>query len=247
MINIILCGCQGHMGKTITELVNERRDMQIIAGVDIKNDLTTDYPIYSAIDDVTEKADVIIDFSHPSLLNRILSYAINHKTPAVIATTGNSQADIENIETASSQCPIFFSYNMSLGISLLTELAVKAKEILGNSFDIEILEKHHNKKIDAPSGTAIMLANAINSNGEYSYVYDRHSKREPRTSNEIGISSVRGGSIVGEHSVIFAGVDEVIEIKHTAYSKKIFAAGSLNAAKWLIKQVNGLYSMKDLV
>lgn len=235
------------MGKTITELVNERQDMQIIAGVDIKNDLTADYPIYSSIDDVTEKADVIIDFSHPSLLNGILSYAINHKTPAVIATTGNSQADIKNIETASAKCPIFFSYNMSLGISLITELAVKAKEILGDSFDIEIIEKHHNKKIDAPSGTAIMLANAINSDGDYSYTYDRHLKREPRKSNEIGISSVRGGSIVGEHSVIFAGVDEVIEIKHTAYSKKIFATGALNAAKWLVKQANGLYSMKDLV
>lgn len=235
------------MGKTITELVNERQDMQIIAGVDIKNDLTTDYPIYSSIDDVTEKADVIIDFSHPSLLNGILNYAINHKTPAVIATTGNSQADIKNIETASAKCPIFFSYNMSLGISLLTELAVKAKEILGDCFDIEIIEKHHNKKIDAPSGTAIMLANAINSDGDYSYIYDRHLKREPRKSNEIGISSVRGGSIVGEHSVIFAGVDEVIEIKHTAYSKKIFATGALNAAKWLVNQANGLYSMKDLV
>lgn len=247
MISIILCGCQGHMGKTITELVNERQDMQIIAGVDIKNDLTADYPIYSSIDDVTEKADVIIDFSHPSLLNGILSYAINHKTPVIIATTGNSQEDIKNIETASSKCPIFFSYNMSLGISLLTELAVKAKEILGDCFDIEIIEKHHNKKIDAPSGTAIMLANAINSDGDYSYTYDRHLKREPRKSSEIGISSVRGGSIVGEHSVIFAGVDEVIEIKHTAYSKKIFATGALNAAKWLVKQANGLYSMKDLI
>lgn len=235
------------MGKTITELVNERQDMQIIAGIDIKNDLTADYPIYSSIDDVTEKADVIIDFSHPSLLNGILSYAINHKTPAVIATTGNSEEDIRSIKAAAAKCPIFFSYNMSLGISLLTELAVKAKEILGDSFDIEIIEKHHNKKIDAPSGTAIMLANAINSDGDYSYTYDRHLKREPRKISEIGISSVRGGSIVGEHSVIFAGVDEVIEIKHTAYSKKIFATGALNAAKWLISQANGLYSMKDLV
>mgnify|MGYP000004259873 CR=1 FL=1 len=247
MTDIILCGCQGHMGKTITELVNERSDLRITAGVDLKNDLTAEYPIYSDISDVREHADVIVDFSHPSLLNGILSFAKSKNKPTVIATTGNSEEDIQKIKIASENCPIFFSYNMSLGISLITELAVMAKKILGDGFDIEIIEKHHNKKIDAPSGTAIMLADAINNDGKYSYIYDRHQQKRPRDKNEIGISSVRGGSIVGEHSVLFAGIDELIEIKHTAYSKKIFAAGALNAAKWLTRQPNGLYSMKDIV
>lgn len=247
MTEIILCGCQGHMGKTVTELAKEQNDVKIVAGVDIKNDLTADYPIYSDINDIREKADVIIDFSHPSLLDSILTYAKSKNLPAVIATTGNTKEDIENIKSSSSVCPIFFSYNMSIGISLITELAVKAKAILGDSFDIEIIEKHHNKKVDAPSGTAIMLADALNKDGDYSLVYDRHSVKQPRSKREIGISSVRAGSIVGEHSVIFAGIDEVIEIKHTAYSKKIFAAGALNAAKWLISRPSGLYSMKDII
>ncbi len=247
MINIILCGCQGHMGKTVTELANELSDTKIVAGVDIKNDLSADYPVYSDIFDVNEKADVIIDFSHPSLLQNILNFAKSNGMPAVIATTGNSEQDIARIESTAKTIPVFFSYNMSMGISLITELAVKAKKVLGNAFDIEIIEKHHNKKIDAPSGTAIMLANALNADGNYSYVYDRHLKKQARSENEIGISSVRAGSIVGEHSVIFAGIDEVIEIKHTAYSKKIFASGALNAARWVINQPIGLYSMKDIV
>lgn len=237
----------GSYGETITELVNERSDIKITAGVDLKNDLTAEYPIYSDITDVREHGDVIVDFSHPSLLSSILNYAKSKRLPAVIATTGNSDTDVQKIKDASDCCPIFFSYNMSLGISLITELAVKAKKVLGDGFDIEIIEKHHNKKIDAPSGTAIMLADAVNNDGEYSYIYDRHCQKRPRDKNEIGISSVRGGSIVGEHSVLFAGIDEVIEIKHTAYSKKIFAAGALNAAKWLKKQPSGLYSMKDIV
>lgn len=247
MTKILLCGCQGYMGKTITQLALESTDVKIVAGVDIRNDLTTDYPIYSDINDVNEKPDVIIDFSHPSLLGKILNYAQANNVPAVLATTGYSENDIAMIKKYSESCPLFFTYNMSLGINLITELAVKAKSILGNSFDIEIIEKHHNKKIDSPSGTAIMLANALNQNGEYDYVYDRHSVKKARDKNEIGISSLRGGTIVGEHSVIFAGTDEVVEIKHSAYSKKVFAAGALNASKWLKDKPSGLYSMKDII
>jgi len=247
MTEIILCGCQGNMGKTITQLAKERDDIKIIAGVDLKNDLTTDYPIYSTISDVKEKADVIIDFSHPSLLDSILQYAKSTKTAVVIATTGNTNADITKIEQTAKSVPVFFTYNMSLGINLITELAIKAKTILGNQFDIEIIEKHHNKKIDAPSGTAIMLANALNDCGEYDLVFDRHSIRKAREKNEIGISSLRGGTIVGEHSVIFAGTDEVVEIKHTAFSKKVFAIGAINASTWLKNQVPGLYDMKNII
>lgn len=247
MTKLILCGCQGHMGKTITALANERDDIKIVAGVDIKNDLTTSYPIYSNIYEVNEKADVIIDFSHPSLLQDILDFSIDNNIPAVIATTGNTDCDIEKIRQASKKIPIFFTYNMSLGINLISELAIKAQKILGDQFDIEIVEKHHNKKIDAPSGTAIMLANSLNSNGGYHMIYDRHMIRQPRNKHEIGISSVRGGTIVGEHSIIFAGTDEVIEIKHSAYSKKVFAVGAINAAIWLIDKSFGMYSMKDII
>lgn len=247
MTKILLCGCQGFMGRTITEMVKDRTDCQIAVGVDLRNDLTTDYPIYSDINDVKEKVDVIIDFSNPALLNDILDYSIKNNVPAVLATTGNSEENIKSIKKASKLVPLFFTYNMSLGINLITELSIKAKEILGSDFDIEIIEKHHNKKIDAPSGTAIMLANAINSDGEYTYVYDRHSVKKQRDKNEIGISSLRGGTIVGEHSVIFAGNDEVIEIKHTAFSKKVFATGAINAALWLKNQTAGLYDMKNII
>jgi len=247
MTDIILCGCNGHMGKTIIEIVSARDDINIIAGVDIKNDLTADFPVYSTISAVKEKADAVVDFSHPSLLDSILEYCVKTNTPALIATTGNDENNVMKIHDASQLVPIFFSYNMSLGINLITDLIVKAQSVLGDQFDIEIVEKHHNKKIDAPSGTAIMLADALCSCGDYEKVYDRHSVRKPRDKKEIGISSVRGGTIVGEHSVIFAGTDETIEIKHTAFSKKVFAVGAVNAAIWLKKQPKGIYSMKDMI
>ena len=247
MTNIILCGCNGHMGKTITDVVNTRDDINIVAGVDIRNDLSADYPVYSKISLVKEKADAVIDFSHPSLLDDILSYCKNTNTPAVICTTGNSDENILKIHKASAVCPVFFSYNMSLGINLMTELIVKAQSVLGDQFDIEIIEKHHNKKIDAPSGTALMLADALKANGEYESVFERKSVRKPRSKNEIGITSVRGGTIVGEHTVLFAGTDETIEIKHTAFSKKVFAVGAVNAAIWLSEQKPGIYSMKDMI
>lgn len=247
MINIILCGCNGHMGKTIADVVKSRDDIKIVAGVDIKNDLTADYPVYNNISSVNESADAIVDFSHPSLLGDILDYSIKTQTAAVICTTGNSEENIKLIHNASKKCPIFFSYNMSLGINLITELIVKAQSVLGDQFDVEIIEKHHNMKIDAPSGTALMLADALKECADYENVYNRHEVRRPRSKKEIGISSVRGGTIVGEHTVLFAGTDETIEITHTAFSKKVFAVGALNAAKWLSSQQAGLYSMKDMI
>ena len=247
MTKIILCGCNGHMGKTITDMIKSRDDIDIVAGVDIRNDLSADYPVYTDIMQVHEKADAIIDFSHPSLLSNIITYGVKNNTPSVICTTGNDEENIELINKASMKCPIFFSYNMSLGINLMTDLITKAQTILGEQFDIEIIEKHHNKKIDAPSGTALMLADSLKKNGNYDIVYDRHSSRKSRSKNEIGISSIRGGTIVGEHSVIFAGTDETIEITHTAFSKKVFATGAINAAVWLKDQLPGLYSMKDMI
>lgn len=247
MVNILLCGCQGNMGKMITQTASERSDLKIIAGVDIKNDLSTDYPIYNNIFDVKEKADVIIDFSHPSLLSGIIEYATSNSIPVIFATTGYSQQDIVYIKKTSLNIPTFFTANMSLGINLLKGLVTKAAKTLGDGFDIEIIEKHHNKKIDSPSGTALLLADAINDNNQFEYIYDRQKIKQARTKKEIGISSVRGGTIVGEHSVIFAGTDEVIELKHSAYSKRVFAVGALNAAIWLANKEPGLYSMENMI
>ncbi|MEG0664460.1 MAG: 4-hydroxy-tetrahydrodipicolinate reductase, partial [Clostridia bacterium] len=189
------------------------------------------------------------DFSHPSTLENLLNYAIKNNVPCVISTTGYSLMQINQIENASKQIPIFFSANMSLGVCLLSELAKKAALFLGEDFDIEIVEKHHNQKIDAPSGTALMLGNEINSvcNNKYEYVYNRQSKREKRAKNEIGFAAIRGGTIVGEHDVIFAGLDEVITLSHSAYSKSIFATGSVNAAIFIKNKPAGLYKMQDIL
>lgn len=249
MTDIILSGCCGVMGKNIAACIEKKDDCRIVAGIDIKPDESSPFPIYKSADNFTGKADVIIDFSHPSALDSLLSYAVKTGTPAVISTTGLSPEQILSIHKASQSVPIFFSANMSLGVSLLTELAQKAVKVLGDDFDIEIIEKHHNQKIDAPSGTALMLADAINSAADeaYNYEYNRQAKREKRTKNEIGIHAVRGGTIVGEHDVIFAGQDEIITISHSARSKQIFAVGSVNAAMFIKDLAPGLYSMKDLV
>ncbi len=246
MTNIILNGCNGKMGKAVSLCVESRDDCKIIAGVDINTNADSSFPVVSSINEV--KGDVIIDFSHPSCLSSILEYAVTTKTPAVIATTGLSEADIENIKAASKVVPIFFTFNMSLGVNLLVELAKTAQKVL-SGFDIEIVEKHHNQKIDAPSGTAIMLADALNeaAGGKYTYEYDRQAKREKRSKNEIGIHSVRGGNIVGDHDVIFAGTDEVITLSHSAYSKNVFAVGAVNAALFINGKKPGLYNMSDLV
>jgi len=249
MINILLSGALGKMGKMITSCAEESEEFNIIAGIDKIEEKTGAFPIYSSTDNLNVKADVIIDFSHPSALEGILNYAKRTNTPAVIATTGLSNSDIEKIKEASKIIPIFFSANMSVGINLLISLVTKAASVLENNYDIEIIEKHHNQKIDAPSGTALMIADAISNALSYNphYVYDRHSKRAKREKKEIGLHSVRAGTITGEHEVIFAGSDEIIEIKHTATSRNVFANGALSAAKFLLNKPNGLYNMSDLV
>ena len=199
--------------------------------------------------DLPEKPDVIIDFSHPSALDDLLSYCTMNGVPVVVATTGYTEEQVAKIKRTGEQIPVFFTFNMSLGINLLVELGKRAVNVLGGQFDIEIVEKHHNLKKDAPSGTAIMIAEALNNelDNKYHYVYDRHSVRKPREADEIGIHSIRGGTIVGEHDIIFAGHDEVITLSHSAASKEVFANGSINAAIFLSKKDKGLYDMSDLL
>ncbi len=248
MIKVILCGCCGKMGSYITALCENDEEIQIVAGVDPFVKAGMPYPVFPKAENLPT-ADVIIDFSNPASLDGLLSYAKNTKTPAVLCTTGYNEQEIEKIKAAAKEIPVFFTFNMSLGINLLVSLAKKATEILGAKFDIEIIEKHHNQKIDAPSGTAIMLANAINeaSGGNMVYEYDRHSKRQKRDKNELGIHSVRGGTIVGEHEVIFAGEDEVISLTHQAFSKNVFAAGAIKAAKYIIGKPAGMHDMNNIV
>lgn len=248
MKKIILCGANGKMGHVIRNIVAADNEFEIVAGVDINTE-STDFPIYSEIDSVKESADVVIDFSNPALLNSLLEYSAAKKIPVVIATTGFDDDQKKQIENAATENGVFFTYNMSLGINLLATLAKKAVDVLGNDFDIEIIEKHHNQKIDAPSGTALMLADAIceEIDKPMKYEYDRHSKREKRSKNEIGMHAVRGGTIVGEHEIIFAGRDEIITLSHSARSKEIFAVGAVNAAKYMVGKGAGLYTMKDLI
>ncbi|MBQ2945893.1 MAG: 4-hydroxy-tetrahydrodipicolinate reductase [Clostridia bacterium] len=248
MLKVIVTGCFGYMGRNVCELLNAEKDCVIAAGVDIA-DRSADFPVYKSFAEINGKADVIIDFSHPSCLEGMLDYAVKTKTPVVIATTGLNEAQKNAIKEASDKVAIFFTANMSLGVNLLSALVKKAASVLGGKFDIEIVEKHHNKKIDAPSGTALMLADAVSEAVDFNaeYVYDRHSVRKQRDANEIGISSIRGGTIVGEHDVIFAGEDEVITLSHSAYSKRVFAAGAVNAAKFIASKDFGLYSMEDML
>lgn len=249
MTRIILSGCCGKMGGVIQNIVANRDDATIVAGVDKFNNNMTDFPVYESILDVKEEADVVIDFSNPSLLDSLLEYGKNTKTALVIATTGYDDCQKKKIAEASKECPVFFTYNYSLGINLLATLAKKAAALLGDEFDIEIVEQHHNQKIDAPSGTALMLADAINEelDNRMKYEYDRHSKREKRKKNEIGMHSIRGGTIVGEHEIIFAGRDEIITLSHSARSKEVFAVGAVNAAVFMTGKEAGMYDMAELV
>ena len=249
MINIAICGANGHMGKVIADLCSKRDDCKVIAGIDINTEKYSDFEIYKAPSDIPQKPDVIIDFSNPVCLDMLIEYGLSNGTPVVFATTGYNDEQIARIKKAAEQIPVFFTYNMSLGINLLVELAKKSTAVLGGQFDIEIVEKHHNQKIDAPSGTAIMLANAINDtlDNKYHYTYDRHSKRQKREKTEIGIHSIRGGTIVGEHDIIFAGQDEVITLSHQAHSKQVFAVGAINAAIFLSAQKPGLYDMGMMI
>ena len=249
MLRIILSGANGAMGRAVTACVNASDDAQIVAGVDTNTIMLSNFPVFSSFEDITCEADVIIDFSHVSVLEKLLKYACDNNIPCVIATTGFSAEQLKKIDDASEKIAVFRSGNMSLGINLLIELTKEATKVIGNDFDIEIIEKHHNLKVDAPSGTALMIADGISETleNEPQYVYDRHTYRKKRASNEIGIHAVRGGTIVGEHEVIFAGHDEVITITHQAQSKEVFAVGSVNAAVFLSAQKAGKYDMKNLL
>lgn len=249
LTKIAISGCCGKMGRVVADIIASREDAEVVAGIDKVPSLDAKFPVVSSPTLLHKAPDVIIDFSHPSALEGLLSYAKTNNTALVLASTGYSQEDIARIRSASGEIPIFFTANMSIGINLLCELAKKAYSVLGGQFDIEIVEKHHNQKIDAPSGTAIMLAEAINQSAgdSYSYTYDRHSVRKKREHNEIGIHSVRGGTIVGEHEIIFAGRDEIISLSHSAMSKEVFAVGAVNAAIFINGRPAGLYSMSDML
>lgn len=249
MTKIIMNGCNGRMGQVITKIVADTKDCEIVCGIDINDSIKNTYPVYKSLSEYDGKADVIIDFSHPSILSSVLEYAKATNTPAIIATTGLTAEQKAEIGETSKSVAMFFSANMSLGVNLLIDLVKKATKVLEENFDIEIVEKHHHNKIDAPSGTALAIADAISDTltNEAEYTYDRHSVRKKRSKNEIGIHSVRGGSIVGEHSVIFAGQDEVIEIKHQATSREVFAVGAVKAAKFLAGKPAGMYDMNDLI
>ena len=249
MTNIILSGCGGKMGGVITDIVANDENANIVCGLDINDNISRGYPVYKSAEEIRETADVIIDFSHPSALDGILKLAKAKNIPVVLATTGYTENEIKKIKEAAKEIPVFFTFNFSLGVNLLVALSKKAAAVLGNDFDIEIVEKHHNQKLDAPSGTAIMLANALNSvfDDKMMYEYDRHSKRAKRAKNEIGIHSVRGGTIVGEHDVNFEGRDEVIPLSHSAGSKQVFAAGSVKAAKFIVGKEPGMYDMNDVI
>ena len=250
MTKIIMHGCNGRMGQVITELVKIEEDAHIVAGVDLNQSKENDYPVYRYLEECDVTADVIIDFSTPKVLDHILYYAVKRHIPVVLCTTGFTAEDNMKIEEASSKVAVLKSANMSLGVNTLLSLVQIAAKVLAEAqFDIEIVEKHHNQKLDAPSGTALALADSINEalNNEYHYVYDRTRVDEKRNPKEIGISAVRGGNIVGEHEVIFAGFDETVELKHTAYSRSIFAKGAVKAAKFLAGKAPGLYDMRDVV
>lgn len=237
------------MGRVIASLVNEDENAQIVGGIDLIDDSSLPFPVFSSPDKVDVEADVIIDFSHPSCLEGIMDYAAKNHIPAVICTTGLTPEQKAYMASKATETAVFFSANMSLGVNVIIDLAKRATNVLEDNFDIEILEAHHNRKLDAPSGTALYIADAINeaAKEKKEYIYDRHSVRKKRDKNEIGIHAIRGGTIVGEHTVIFAGNDEIIELKHTALSRDVFAEGAIAAAKFMAGKKNGMYDMNDLI
>lgn len=251
MINVILCGCGGRMGRAVTEMINNSDKFRIVAGVDVNAEAVgavCNFPVYHLPSEFPDRADVIIDFSHHSALPALAEYATATSTPLVIATTGHSDEEMELMREASKNVPVFFSRNMSIGINLLIEMCRRTAKTLGIDFDIEIIEKHHNQKLDAPSGTALMIGEAIAEEREATeFVYDRHSVRQKRQPSEIGIHAVRGGTIVGEHDVIFAGNNEILTLSHTATSREIFATGALKAAEFVVGKPNSMYNMSDVI
>ena len=235
------------MGQVLTKCVADDKELELVAGISPKHHDVDGFNTYSSFADVKEDSDVVIDFSNPLALDGILEYCLKTKTPVVLATTGYNDEEMEKIHEAAKQIPVFLSFNMSLGVNILLKLVKEAAKNLAN-FDIEIIEKHHNKKVDSPSGTAVMIANAVKEIREQSeFIYGRHGRTGKRQQNEVGIHAVRGGTIVGEHSAIFAGNDEILEINHSARSKNVFAEGAIAAAKYLVNQEPGFYNMDDML
>ena len=249
MVGVILHGCNGRMGQMLSELISKDEEMKVVAGIEPSGEAKNDYPVYKSFDELKETADVIIDFSTASAIDGLLDYCEKTHTPLVLCSTGLSEAQLGRVERLAKVSAVLVSANMSLGINVLLKLLKNVtKTLYGNGFDIEIVEKHHNQKLDAPSGTALALADVMKDElDDISYNLDRSKVRKKRERNEIGISAVRGGTIVGEHEVIFAGTDEVIEIKHTAYSRAIFAKGAISAAKFLKGKSAGKYNMSDVI
>ncbi len=250
MVNVILHGCCGAMGKAVSGLAAGMEDVRIVAGVDRTAGEMDGYRVYDSLDACTEKADVVVDFASAAAVDGLLAYCEKRGLALVLCTTGLSEEQLEKVKTCSGKTAVLRSANMSLGVNLLLKLVQDAAKVLAAAgFDMEIVEKHHNRKLDAPSGTALALADSLNEalDGEYHYEYDRHERHAKRDPKEIGISSVRGGSIVGEHDVIFAGQDEVVTLSHTAYSRTIFAKGALEAAVFLKGRPAGLYTMADVI
>lgn len=250
MIKAILHGCNGKMGQAVCSVCAEDDRIEIVAGVDVYDGKSNPFPVVQKISDCTAEADVVIDFSNAAAVDALLAYCGEKKIPVVLCTTGLSEAQLASVQQTAEQTAVLRSANMSLGINTLTDLLKKAVRVFAPAgFDIEIVEKHHNQKLDAPSGTALALADAMNEElaEDYEYNYDRSKERQQRKKHEIGIASVRGGNIVGEHEVIFAGTDEVITLKHTAYSKAVFAKGTVEAAKFLAGKKAGIYDMQDVI
>ena len=250
MVRAVMHGCNGKMGQVITGLIKADEGIELVAGIDTYTEIQNDYPVFENIEQCDVQADVIIDFSNAGAVDALLGYCAGRQVPVVLCTTGLSEEQLEKVREASKKTAVLKSANMSLGINLLMKLLKDAAKVLGPAgFDIELVEKHHNQKVDAPSGTALALADSINEavDGGYEYVYDRSQVRRKREKKELGISAVRGGTIVGDHEVIFAGADEVIEFKHTAYSKAVFGKGAVEAAKFLAGKPAGMYDMSDVI
>lgn len=250
MINVIMHGCNGKMGQVITDIIAQDPNIRIVAGIDPNVSASNPYPVFPNVHECNIDADVIIDFSTAKAVRPLLTFANTKRIAIVVCTTGIAENDVDYLKEISKSIPVFFSANMSLGVNLLIGLAKRATEILSDAnFDIEIIEKHHNQKIDAPSGTALAIANGINEvlDHKYTYQFDRSTSREKRPKKEIGIHAVRGGTIVGDHEIIFAGKDENITLTHTATSKEIFAVGACKAAKFIVNQSPGLYNMAHLI
>lgn len=250
MVKAIMHGCNGHMGRVITAIIKNTEGIELVAGIDKYTKVPNEYPVFENIGACDVEADVIIDFSNAAAADELLGYCVEKQVPVVLCTTGLSEEQLAKVEESAKKVAVLKSANMSLGINLLLKILQDATKVLSPAgYDIELVEKHHNQKLDAPSGTALALADSINEamGNEYEYVYDRSQVRKKRDAKEIGISAVRAGTIVGEHEVIFAGTDEVIEFKHTAYSRSVFAKGAVEAGKFLAGQPAGMYDMGDVI